>query len=338
MGVLLALVGALAFSFMNVFIRKGVRPGDTDNGVLMSMLVNVALFSVLLVVLLLTVGIDRWSSVGFAWFVVAGLASTYLGRQALFGGIRHIGAARAAAVKNATPLVTLVIALTFLGERLVPLATAGIVLVLVGLFALVRESLRAGPRSMDADREADPVEDAFESEAIAEAGVWDRTRDLAGRTVAMINATSRRTALLGIGLAALAAIFFGSGHAFRKVGMDLWPDPLVGAAIGSWTATVAYLATAAIRGQLGAVVTATVGTYRPYFIAAGVAGTVGQLSFFAALNFAAVSYVSVVAASETVLTIILAAVLAGRIEAITRRVVLPSLAVFGGAALIALSP
>ncbi len=333
MGVVLALLGALAFSFMNVFIRNGVRPDDRDDGVLTTMLVNAAMLSSLLAWVVLTAGIGQFSAEAFVWFVVAGLSSTFLGRQTLFGGIRLIGAARAAAIKNATPLVTLIIALTFLGERLTLLAGGGIAMIMVGLFALIAESVQ-GSRDPSGD---DPVETGVQAGTLAEAGLWEWTRDLADRTMATIAEPSRRRVLLGVGLGILAALFFGSGHAFRKVGMDLLPDALLGATIGTWTATISYLLVAAVRRRTVAVLRSAITLARPYVWAAGIAGTVGQLSFFAALAFAPVSYVSVVAGSETVITVVLAALLAGRIEAITHRVVLPAGLVFAGTALIALA-
>jgi drug/metabolite transporter (DMT)-like permease len=334
MGVVLALVGALGFSFMNVFVRNGVRPDDRDNGLFITMLINVAIFGLLTSVMVLAGGMPDLSAEGAAWFIASGLAATFLGRQALFAGIRHIGAARGAAIKNITPLVTVAIALTFLGERLTLVDGAGIALILVGLFALIAESLRSAPDPFDGERSTDPIEAAFESEALAEVGLWDRTRGLAERTVAMIRKPSRRRVVLGIAMGLLAALFFGSGHAFRKLGMDLMPNAILGSLIGSSTAIASYLLTVSVRGEAAVVIRSSLTTVRPWFWAAGLAGTVGQLCFFAALAFAPVSHVSVVAGSETVLTVIIAAVLAGRIEAITRRVVLPAVLVFAGAALI----
>lgn len=337
MGVLLALGGALGFSFMNVFVRNGVRPDDPDNGLFITMLINVVIYSTLAGVILL-IGAEPVLSVeGAAWFVASGLAATFLGRMTLFGGIRNIGAARAAAIKNATPLVTVTLAILFLGERLSLIDGAGVVLILIGLAALITESLGSAPGPLGGDinaRSVDPIETALESEALAEAGLWDRTRLFAERTVAMITEPSNRRVVVGVTFSILAALFFGSGHAFRKLGMDLMPNAVIGALIGTGTALATYLASEAVRGNVATIVRNSLSSVRPWFWAAGVAGALGQLAFFAALAFAPVSHVAVVAGSETVLTIIIAAFLAGRIEAITRRVVLPAILVFAGAALI----
>ncbi|HUG29263.1 MAG TPA: DMT family transporter [Candidatus Limnocylindria bacterium] len=332
MGVILALVGALAFSFMNVFMRNGVRPGDEDNGLLTTLLVNIAVIAAVLVVTTTLGGVRELSVVGGAWFVAAGLSATFFGRNALFGAIRHIGAARGAAIKNATPLVTVAIALAFLGERLSAMAAAGVGLIIAGLFLLIMESLRGARKPRTA--EEDPVDEAIESEALAAAGWWDRTRLMADRTVAAIAEPARRQIVVGVTLGAAAALAFGSGHAFRKVGMDFMPDALLGASIGALTALATYLLTAAVRGRARAELHRSVTSYRPWFWAAGAAGAIGQMSFFSALAFAPVSHVSVVAGSEIVLTVVIAALLARRLEAITSRVVIPAILVFAGTALI----
>ena len=332
MGVILALAGALAFSFMNVFMRRGVRADDEDNGLLTTLLVNIAVIAAVLAVTTAAGGARELSVAGGAWFVAAGVSATFFGRNALFGAIRHIGAARGAAIKNATPLVTVAIALVFLGERLSPLAAAGVGLIVAGIALLIMDSLR-GTRGQRSAGE-DPVDEAIESEALAEVGWWDRTRSMADRTVAAIAAPARRRIVVGVTLAAASALAFGSGHAFRKVGMDHMPDALLGAAIGAVTALATYLLTAAVRGRAAGELRRSITSYRPWFWAAGAAGAVGQMSFFSALAFAPVSHVSVVAGSETVLTVVIAALLAGRLEAITARVVIPAILVFAGASVI----
>lgn len=333
MGVLLALLGAFAFALMNVFARNGVRQSDGDTGVFTTMLVNVAVYVVLLTAVLTTGGVLRLEAGAVAWFVLAGLSATLLGRHTLFGAIRRIGAARGAALKNATPLVTVGIAILVLGERLTPPAALGIALIVGGLGLLISEALRTGdpetPRT-------DAVAVALESEAVAEAGWWDRTRSMADRTMSAIRVPERRQVVLGVGLGVLSALSFGAGHAFRKLGMEILPNALVGATIGSVTALAAYLAVAGMRGRAGTELRDALSTRRPWIWAAGLAGTVGQLSFFAALAVAPVSHVSAVSGSEIVLTVFLAAVVVRRPEAITAGVVLPAVLVFAGTALIGL--
>ena len=335
MGVLLALLGAFSFSLMNVFVRNGVRLSDGDTGILTTMLINVAIYAVLVAGALAAGGFGQLDPAGIGWFVLAGLAATFVGRHALFGAISHIGAARGAAIKNATPVVAVALALLVLGETLTPVAAAGIALIIVALVLLIAESVGRRDAGGESD-EPGPLAAALESEAVAETGWWDRTRTAADRTVAAMRAPQRHVVVFGIVLGILAAFAFGTGHIFRKLGMDILPNALVGAAIGSTTALLAYVLTAAVRGRAASELRSSFTSRRPWIWAAGMAGTAGQVSFFAALAFAPVSYVSAVSGSETVLTVMCAAVLARRPEAITMRIIIPALLMFAGTALIGL--
>jgi uncharacterized membrane protein len=145
------------------------------------------------------------------------------------------------------------------------------------------------------------------------------------------------TLVVGIVLALLSTLVLATGHALRKVGMDLMPDALLAATIGSWTAFGAFLGAAAarrrVRSGFGSVF---VRARRPFWVA-GLMSCIGQLAMFAALDVAPVSVVSVVGGSEAILTVLFAAVVLGRGELITRWVVLPAILVFLGSAIIALA-
>ncbi len=96
MGVAFAFVSAIGFSLTNIFIRKGIRPGDADNGLLITLVFNVVVLSTIVAVLGLSGNLPAFNVVGFLWFVAAGFLATFLGRNTLFAGIRHVGASRAA--------------------------------------------------------------------------------------------------------------------------------------------------------------------------------------------------------------------------------------------------
>ena len=315
-GVFLALVGATAFSFMNILIRLGSRYGTRDNGLRATLIVNVVVFTVLLAVLTAVGRGITLSAEGVGAFALAGLFATFVGRYTLFAAIGRIGAARATAIKNATPLVSVSLAIGFLGEVLSLLAALGMALVMLGLCLLLREvrTHRTAGEGLD--------------EQLPEAGAARAMR---------VARPGRHELLAGVAMAGAAALAFGTGHAFRKVGIDVLPDPVLGATIGSWVALVVSLGLSGIRGELGGFVT-VVGSFRSSFWLAGAAGAAGQLCFFSALVFAPLSHVAVVAASETVITALLAALLIRHAERVTRQVILPAVLVFGGSALIAIAP
>lgn len=276
---------------------------------------SVMILSPAAAILVITGNTPNWNTAGILWFVVAGILASLLGRATLFAGIGYVGSSRAAAVKNTAPIVTVVVAIVFLGERLSVLGTVGVGLTFLGLFMLCLEAFQRHRADREQGEGEGAVEDGLPSEC------------LEGSDAVM----------LGTLLSVFAAAFFGLGQAARKVGIDHMPNALLGATIAAWTALIIYLAVSAARGRLGGMLRSSFGKFHPYHLLAGFAVTVGQLSFFVAITYASVSYVSTVAASETLLTIFLAIIFVGRSEAITRRVVVAAVAVFAGATIIALS-
>jgi drug/metabolite transporter (DMT)-like permease len=313
-GVLLAFGVALSFTLMNLAIRQGgrVHPGET--GVLPSLVVNSAAFSVLYVAATATGNLLEFRPDATVAFVASGLGGAFLGRALLFAGIGRIGVVRASALKNATPIVTLLIAVLVIGERFTALGILGIVLILFAVFAVVRESLvsyRIPPAAVTGSVGSIPA--------------------LAGAT-----AMDRPHVVRGVALAGLSAVAFGASNALVKVGMNIVPDMIQAGAFASWAGFAASMSVAAARGDLSAAGRAMLAP-RPWFWLAGGFGTLGQLAFFGAVQLAPVGAVTVVAASEVVLTTLLAGLLVQRFEQVTRRIAIPVLLVFVGAALIALS-
>jgi drug/metabolite transporter (DMT)-like permease len=247
-------------------------------------------------------------------FMSIGLTGGFLGRTFLFAGIARIGVVRASALKNATPIVTLLMAVVLIGERFTLLGIVGIALILAAVFAVVRESL-VGYR-MPAAAVSRP---AGTIQGFGAVGRLDRQPIVAG-----------------VVLSGLSAVSFGASNALSKVGMNIVPDAIQAGFFAAWAGFGAYLLLAAFRRDLGAAARAMV-ALRPWFWLAGAFGTFGQLSFFAALHFAPVGAVTVVAASEVVLTTMLGGLLVQRFEQVTRRIAIPAAMVFAGAALIAIS-
>jgi uncharacterized membrane protein len=169
--------------------------------------------------------------------------------------------------------------------------------------------------------EEDVAEIALESEALAEGG-------------APQNTSAAPVAMIGTLLAVCAAVFFGTGQTLRAVGIEYMPNAFLGAMIGSWTALFSYLAMQVAKGNLQAVSKSSFGSFRLYLWLAGIGTSIGQIGFFIAVTFAPVSQVVVITASETLLTLVLAAIFVRQFETVSRRVVVAASAVFIGAVIV----
>lgn len=326
MGIILALVSAVGFASTYVLIRKGVRPTDPDSGLMITMTVNVAILALASAVLWLISPQPELHPMALGWFIAAGLLGPLVGRTALFVAIRLIGSSRAAAIKNNAPVVVVVTAVAFLGEELSPLALAGVLLVIGGLLLLAYEAFTKGA----------PQSQPEYDEPIG----WALTPDGEPGPATGIASVRQRfgsPAITGIALGIVAAVGFGLSQVARKVGLDITPNAVLGAAIGASAGLASYTAVMVLQGKLRDILAANFGTFRPLLWMAGVTSAIGILSFYVAVTIAPVSHVSVVAASETILTLIFGAMFVRRVEAITRQVALPALAVFGGTTLIALA-
>lgn len=146
-GELLALLSALLFALASVAIRIGLQrePRVLDNGMLMTTLINSAVFAVLLMSSLLTGTAPPLEAEGVALFVVAGLLTTFIGRSSLYASIRRIGPARASGYKVTTPLFAVAFGAVILGEIVTPVTVGGIAVTILGLFMLFRDVQRRAP-------------------------------------------------------------------------------------------------------------------------------------------------------------------------------------------------
>jgi drug/metabolite transporter (DMT)-like permease len=324
MGVLLALISAFSFASSYVLIRAGVRPSDPDNGLMITMLVNVAMLTVGAILLPFFLPLPPITLPAIGWFVGAGLFGPLIGRNALFASIRLIGSTRGAALKNNAPIVVVILAITFLDERFTPQAMLGIGLVIGGLLMLAYEAFTKGPPG-----EARLVEPIVTEGLIADgpsgetvATTW--TQRLAGPTIA------------GISTGLIAAVAFGVSQTCRALGIAEMPNAVLGSAIGVWVGLLSYSAVVASQGRLTSMLRFNLRHARPLLWLAGVATTSGNIAFYLAVTMAPISYVSVVSASETIITLLLGALVLRRVESISSQIVLPAFAIFGGTALIAL--
>ncbi|WP_089823526.1 DMT family transporter [Halogranum amylolyticum] len=134
---LLALVPALLWGFSPVLSKRGMSAGgDAVQAALVVVVVDSALYWLLL---LARQGLDLFTALSpttLGVFVVAGAVGTALGRIAVFNGVDRVGASVNSAVISARPLFATALAVGFLGERVTPTTVLGIVVLVVGLVLL----------------------------------------------------------------------------------------------------------------------------------------------------------------------------------------------------------
>ena len=137
LGVVSALVAALGWGTDAVLVRQGLRGLPAVLGVFLSLCAGLAVATVLLLIVD-PGGPGRYPARALVWFAGVGLINFLIGRQCNFQATRRIGAARAASIFATSPLLSLVLAVTFTGERVNPPLLLGVALTVIGVVLVVR--------------------------------------------------------------------------------------------------------------------------------------------------------------------------------------------------------
>ncbi len=128
--VALALGAGLTFSLSHFMVRLGLDTSNPRTAVTVNVTVN-ALGLWVLAELFAPIR-PIWSL--SAWpFVVAGLFAPSLARIFLYRGYRHMGLARSSVLVGATPLFSVIVAISFLGERPSGLVLLGTLFIIIGI-------------------------------------------------------------------------------------------------------------------------------------------------------------------------------------------------------------
>lgn len=133
----LALIPAVLWGFEPVISKRGMAAGGTTlQASLVVVLVDSALYWLVLLVFEGPSGIGELTPYTISLFLLAGLVGTALGRLAIFAGIRRVGASINSAVVSARPVFAAILAVALLGEVATAATVAGIVVLAVGLAVL----------------------------------------------------------------------------------------------------------------------------------------------------------------------------------------------------------
>lgn len=321
MGFFFAFMTALGFASSNVVVRKGMRPGCKDNGVLTTVMVNVVFLGCAWLIYRTFFNQVTFNWLGLGVFVIAGLLTTFIGRTSLFIAFRHIGPSRGSAIKNSAPVFTVVFAVMLLGESLSWQSVWGIGFVLLGLLVqgwyMIRHS----------EPEIKPTT------VLAEQQTNRQDTNLATKQEVQPNSLIR----YGYIMALITALAFGVGQGVRKIGVDLMPDPFFGAFVSAVVAVTMTILLEWRKGVLLEKLLEQKNNLNWYFILGGIFTSIGMVSFFLAAMYIKVAYVSAIIALEPILTIIISAVLLRKLEIIPRYTVVAALLIVAGAMTIVLA-
>lgn len=265
-GVVLGLVTGALFATGSVLARVGQRHRPQDDGLLMTILVNV----IVLGAIGLTVTPPAWSTSGVIGLAVGGVLGSLMGRFANLRAVRLVGATRASAFMTGSPLVAALAGWLVLGEQVGALDALGGLIVIAGLLALVRA--RATPTSM-LDGVAAPAD--------------------------------ARNLRMGFIFAAAAPVFFGLGFVVKKWGLLRYDDAVLGAMIGSIAALTVVVSLDAFSGRGGRRIRENFGQVPWWFVAAGVAMSGALVAQFVAFEYLEAWLVGVLQSTQGVFALLL---------------------------------
>lgn len=286
MGVLFAILTAIVFATNNVIVKKGAGRSKSNNGFYITVVMNAILLGIIFLgALLYRAEPFEPNKKAVLLFIIAGLFTTGLGRMTLYSSILRIGPSKASAVRNATPIFTVLFAMLILNETISLVPGIGMGLLIGGMllagYSFMRDSTR-GKMTSEVDRKEEQKQ------------LWS-----------------------GYFLALGSAAIFGVGQGIRKQGLLELNDVFFGAWIGAMTALVFIILLQFIRGDFTKTVRGIKQDFNRYFFVAGTLTSIGPLFFFLAASYIQVSYVSAIAASEPLITAIVSALVIRNTEVIT---------------------
>ncbi len=134
MGIVLGLAAAVFFAAASIALRIGQRTRPHDDGLFMTVLVNVVVFALVVPF----IDIPPWNIAGVVGLLVGGVVGTVFGRYSNLRSIRLIGPTRANAFLTANPVVSAIVGWIVLNEAVGPVEGLGGALVVYGLMRFIQ--------------------------------------------------------------------------------------------------------------------------------------------------------------------------------------------------------
>lgn len=144
LGAFLSLLSAALFGLNIATLRRGVLTGSVLQALSITVPAGVPLFVLGCFLFgafdeFLGLSLEAW-----AWFSASGVVHYIVGRYGNYRATRALGGAQAAPILQVTLVISLILAIIFLDERLTILSAFGVVLILIGPIIIVRSAARKG--------------------------------------------------------------------------------------------------------------------------------------------------------------------------------------------------
>lgn len=326
MGIILALSAAFFFGLSNVYVSRGnITNGiNTIEGLLLTIITNNIVNILLLPFIFLFTSLPEFSWIGISSFIGAGFFTSFLGRILLFSSIFLIGASRSGSFKITAPLFTILIAVFILKEQINVLHLIGVLVILMGVVVVIKETQQRLKAADLLDNASDVVKENYEL------------------SINDVNSKLINAKKAGIFIAILSGLSFGIGNILRKVGVTNYANPLLGGVINS-VASLVFLIIVIYINPLRSIIDIEVNFNNIFkrkgsreYILAGFSTSCALYSLYFSLSLLEVSIVNTIVSIEALFTIIIGALLLKNKELISRELIVGSVIIIAGVGIITL--
>ena len=139
LGTILAFASAAFFGMNSVSMRRGVLTGTVLQGITVSLSLGLPFFLLISILIGTFDQLWKFSAQSYSLLAIAGVVHFAFGRYCNIRATKAIGGLLLRPLQQMSVVLSLILALIFLGETLTPIRFAGICLVLLGPIIMLRE-------------------------------------------------------------------------------------------------------------------------------------------------------------------------------------------------------
>jgi len=275
MGEALAILSMTLFALTNITIVRGHDGKSRSSGAFLSIVITFLMSTLIWLLMVLRNGWPDVNATAVGWFALGGFLTIFIGRVLLYASIQHLGAIKASAVKRLNPFFSVLLGVLILGETISLPMMAGMLLIVMSFAVLVRQAVfLTGEKS----------------EGVKSHSAFDRFLNL------------------GYLYGPVSALAYAAGYVARKQGMMVLPDSALGTMIGALTGIIFFIITSRFVNSYRDDLRKTFTEFNKWFLMAGCLSTFGQIAYFTALNYLAISKIALITSMEVFMTMILSSV------------------------------